>query len=138
VLNKVIDGISVKLNQIFGNEYEIYSEIVKQDLKEPCFFIMPISFSINKKLNKHYKLHQSFDIHYFPSDTTDKNKEMQIVGIKLTEEMEYLTVDGMLVKGNSIRFNTVDDILHFFINYDIGVYIPHNDVDMQTLIVNNE
>jgi hypothetical protein len=138
VLNKTTDSISVKLNQIFGDGYDIYSEEIKQDFKEPCFFIMSVDFSIDKRLNKHYTLHQSFDIHYFPFETADKNKEMQNVGLKLMEELEYITIDGKVVKGTGIRFNIVDDILHFFINYDMDVYIPKNDVNMQTLVVNNE
>lgn len=39
MLNNVIAGIAIALNQEFGDDYEIYTEEIKQDLKEPCFFI---------------------------------------------------------------------------------------------------
>ena len=40
MINKILDAISNALNEEFGDEYEIYSEDIKQDLKEPCFFII--------------------------------------------------------------------------------------------------
>ena len=39
MLNNVIAGIAIALNEEFGDDYEIYTEEIKQDLKEPCFFI---------------------------------------------------------------------------------------------------
>ena len=39
MINEIIEAISVALNEEFGDEYEIYRESVRQDLKEPCFFI---------------------------------------------------------------------------------------------------
>ena len=39
MINNVIAGIAIALNQEFGDDYEIYTEEIKQDLKEPCFFI---------------------------------------------------------------------------------------------------
>ena len=39
MISNVIAGIAIALNQEFGDDYEIYTEEIKQDLKEPCFFI---------------------------------------------------------------------------------------------------
>ncbi|HBF6658324.1 TPA: hypothetical protein NRK94_003703, partial [Clostridioides difficile] len=43
MLNNIIDGISIKLDKSFGNEYTIYSEDVEQGINEPCFFICPLN-----------------------------------------------------------------------------------------------
>nr|WP_237775067.1 hypothetical protein [Clostridioides difficile] len=43
MLNNIIDGISIKLDKSFGNEYTIYSEDVEQGINEPCFFIVPLN-----------------------------------------------------------------------------------------------
>ena len=45
MLVKTIESISIKLNQVFGDGYEIHTESVEQGLKEPCFFIVPLEAS---------------------------------------------------------------------------------------------
>ena len=40
--NMLIEAISIALNGEFGDEYEIHMEEIKQDLKEPCFFIQSL------------------------------------------------------------------------------------------------
>ena len=37
--NDIIDGVSIKLNELFGEKYTIYTNNVKQGLQFPCFFI---------------------------------------------------------------------------------------------------
>ena len=40
MINKMIDGIVRQIRQSFVEEkYEIYTEAVKQSLKEPCFVL---------------------------------------------------------------------------------------------------
>lgn len=40
MINKMIDGIVRQIRQSFVEEkYEIYTEAVKQSLKEPCFSV---------------------------------------------------------------------------------------------------
>ncbi len=40
---RIIDGISIRINEVFGDDYEIYSEDIEQGFKEPCFFILPLN-----------------------------------------------------------------------------------------------
>lgn len=40
MLNDVFDGISVKLNEEFGDNYAIYSEEVDQSFTEKCFSLI--------------------------------------------------------------------------------------------------
>lgn len=39
MLNNVIAGIAIALNQEFGDDYEIYTEEIKQDLKSLAFLL---------------------------------------------------------------------------------------------------
>ena len=43
MINEIIAAISAALDAEFGDEYEIYMEEIKQDLKEPCFFVQCIN-----------------------------------------------------------------------------------------------
>ena len=37
MIKKIIDGILAALSEEFGDEYTLYTESVKQGMKEPCF-----------------------------------------------------------------------------------------------------
>ena len=44
------------------------------------------------------------------------------VGERLFSCLEYLDVGGDLVMGTKRKYEVVDGILHFFVNYDLFVY----------------
>ena len=121
MVNDLIDGISVKLNQVFGDGVRIYSESVKQGLKEPCFFIAVLNPTQNPMIGARYFREHPFDIHYFPSKDGG-NQEIQDVASKLFDALEYITLlDGDLVRGTEMHYEKVDDVLHFFVKYNMFV-----------------
>lgn len=118
MINKIIDGISTKLDQVFGEDYTIYSEKVNQGLVEPCFFITFLNAEQTKRLGHRYFRRHFFNIHYMPSGP-DKNLEMNTVSEILLEELEFIDVDGDLVQGTNINFEPVNGSLHFFVSYNV-------------------
>lgn len=135
MLNKIIDSISLKLNLEFGDAYEIYKESVEQGLKEPCFFIFLLTANQTQVIGKRYFREQPFDIHYFPS-TKDRNTEFLDVVDRLNDALEYITMDTDLIRGTKINYEIVDDVLHFFVNYNFHVYKEPVAVDpMESLTV---
>lgn len=122
MINNLIDGISIKINQVFGNEYKIYSEDVKQGLNEPCFFIFTLNPSNNQMLGLRSFRITPFDIHYFPKNKKESNLEMQEVASKLYEALDMITlINGDKVRGTNMNHEVVDDVLHFFVNYNVFV-----------------
>lgn len=116
MVNSIIDGISVRLNEAFGDEYEIYSENVKQGLKEPCFFIEHIITTNSPYLGSRAKRVYTFDIHYFGLDRAD----LCATGEKMIDEMEYITLlNGDMLRGLNISAEVIDDVLHFHIDYQM-------------------
>ena len=138
MVNDLIDAISVKLNQVFGDGVRIYSESVKQGLKEPCFFIAVLNPTQSPIIGVRYFRAHPFDIHYFPSKDGG-NQEIQDVASKLFDALEYITLlDGDLVRGTEMHYEKVDDVLHFFVKYNMFVYKQVEKADpMETLTVNN-
>lgn len=138
MLNSVIEGISKKLNLVFGNAYTIYDDEVKQDMKEPCFFILSLSPSQEQVIGKRYFRTQPFDIHYFPS-TKDKNNEMNDIADSLYDALEYVTLNDIdILHGTSLNHQIVDGVLHFFVNYNFHIYkLPDVADNMEELKVNN-
>lgn len=139
MLNDIIIAISKKLNLVFGNTYTIYDESVKQDMKEPCFFIMLLSPSQEQVIGKRYFRTQPFDIHYFPSVEGNK-QEMNDMADSLYDAMEYVTLnDTDILHGTSLNHQIVDGVLHFFVNYNMYVHKVEPVADyMENVTVNNE
>lgn len=121
VCNSIIDGISIKLDEIFnqdGDKYEIYGEEIKQGLKEPCFFIKLLKSSQNQVVRNRYFRRQSFDIHYFPESSIQAEKEMLNIADKLYETLEYIKCENDIFRGTEMNHEIVDNVLHFFVDYN--------------------
>ena len=122
MLNEVITGISRKLNTTFGDGYEIYENDVEQDLTEPCFFIAVMEPGASPLLGTRGIRRYPFDIHYFPKQAGN-NAELFSVAETLLVALEYIPMaDGLPLRGMSMKFKTIDGVLHFFVNYDLFVY----------------
>lgn len=118
MLNKTIDGIAEKLRQVFGQEYGVYLEEGKQGQQEPCFFIAVLGGNQQQEMGNLYKREQAFALQYFPKEKNG-NQEVQRVADMLQMEMEYITVDGNLVRGTKMKHQVIESVLHFFVNYDL-------------------
>lgn len=121
MINKIIDGISSAIYAAFGDGYEIYTESVEQGLTEPCFSIRCINPTIELFLGKRYFRGNQFCIHFFPA-SDDKNAECYATAEKLFEALELITVDDDLCRGTEVNYEISDDVLHFFVNYDMFVH----------------
>lgn len=120
MVNEILTGISVKLNQVFGEGYEIYGDSdVVQGLTEPCFFIAILQPSQSKLIGQRYFREHPFDVQYFPKESRN-NIELHDVASELFEALEYITLlSGDLVHGTSMEYEIVDGVLHFKVNYNM-------------------
>ena len=118
MINEIIAAISVALNAEFGNEYEIYMEEIKQDLKEPCFFVQCINPTT--KLFRGERYFQSNPCCIPKSE--EKQRECNEVAERMTWCLEYITVDGDPMRGTQMHAEVVDGNLNFFVNYDCFLY----------------
>lgn len=121
MINSIIDAISTTLNNTFGDDYEIYTEDIKQGLQEPCFSILCINPKENQVLDKRYLSQNQFCIHYFPS-TDHKRSECYSMIHQLSNCLEVIDVDGDLCRGINASAEIVNDVLSYFINYDMYIY----------------
>lgn len=121
MLNSLIDGIAIKLRETFGSDYRIHREDVEQGLKEPCFIIQVIEPMQSAKLPNRYLRQYSFDVLYFPKSTSKPKYEMYDVAEKLFIELEYITILDNFCKGTKMQYEIVDNVLHFFVNYNFYV-----------------
>lgn len=121
MVNDIINGIVAKLHEVFGDEYEFYKESIEQGLKEPCFSVVVIQTGQSAKLPNRYHRVNAFDVHYFPKDKNNAKSECYDVAERLLFELEYINVLDNLCHGTKMRYEIVDGVLHFFVNYDMFV-----------------
>lgn len=122
MINSIIAAISQALNAEFGDGYNIYTEEVKQGLSEPCFFISCINPTNKLFLGKRYFRENQFCLQYFPADSSRAREECNAVAERLYWALEYIRVAGDLTRGTQMRYEVADDVLNFFVNYDMFVY----------------
>ena len=121
MINKIIDGISISLNAEFGNDYKIYTESIEQGLKEPCFSIICVNPTNELFIGKKYFRKNLFCIQYFPKGE-DKRSECMDVLERMFDCLEVIKVGEDLQRGTSMHGEVVDEVLNFFVNYDMFVY----------------
>ena len=131
MINEIIDGISTAINSHFGDDYEIYTESVKQGSKEPCFFIVCINPTIEQFLGTRYFRQNQFCVHFFPS-SHDERTECYSVMEKLMDVLEIIEVNGEKIRGTKMNGELADDVLHFFVNYDMFIYKPKETEELMS------
>lgn len=118
MINKIIDGISTAIGDEFGDDYNIYTESIAQELEEPCFSIYLVNPKNIQFLGNRYKRTNIFEIVYFPA-TKDINYECNEVLERLYSCLELIMVDGDLVRGTLPEGEVIDGVLHFAINFNM-------------------
>lgn len=134
--NEIIDGISVAINTEFGDDYEIYTESIEQGLKEPCFSILCLNPTVEQFLGKRYFRTNQFCVHYFPK-TNERRSECNAVAERLFGCLEVITAGGDLIRGTSLHSEISDDVLSFFVNYDLFTY-KHEETEEHMEILNHK
>ena len=146
MINKIIDGICEKLNESFGDGYEVYTELKNQGLKEPCFSVMCVNPINNQVIGNRYFRNNLFSILYFPASKEPKaetnavleNLYLALEIIKIKEILPDETVKESLVRGTNMRGELVDGVLNFLVNFNMFVYKVEDADLMEEVIQQSE
>lgn len=122
MINSIIEAISISLNAEFGDDYTTYTESIEQGLNKPCFFVFCINPTNRVFFGKRYFRQNQFCIQFFPADESRENEDCNAVAERLFSCLEYITVTEDLVRGTKMKYEIVDGVLNFFVNYDMFVY----------------
>ena len=134
MINSIVEAISCSLNKEFGDDYEIHNEEIKQGLKEPCFFITCLNPTTELFLGKRYFRTNQFCIQYFP-ETNEKQRECNGVAERMLQCLEYITIYGedKPIMGTKMKYEVVDGVLNFFVNYDCFIRKTEQQTPMESL-----
>lgn len=116
MIDLIISGISNALFEAFG--YENHADKIPQDLSPPCFYIQCLEPKIKKYIGTRYLRKNHFVIQYFPRSENNTVTECNSVGEEMFECLEVINADGFFLRGTEMKFEIVDDVLHFFVDYN--------------------
>lgn len=133
MINSIIAGISTALYDEFGERYEIFNDEIKQDLKEPCFFITCLNPTHKLFFDKRYFRTNNFCIQYFPE--TNTQRECLDVVESMIECLEIIIIADVQIRGTKMKYEVVNGVLNFFVNYDCFVYRVVDETPMETMSV---
>lgn len=120
IINAIAHGIR---NEFHKNKYMVYTENVEQGLIKPCFFIHQLYRKQKHLFDRRYIEKFCFDVTFFPKNRNSKF-ECAKAENSLYSLLEFIDVDGDLIKGSNINSKIDDNILHFFIEYNIFILKP--------------
>lgn len=130
-INDVRYAVQVALDDAFP-DIEVSGEEIKQDLDAPHFFVRLLEPGHTKELGRRYRRDHPFVVRYFSPDRS--NNDMYNMGEKLTSVLEWITVGGRVWPGQQMRAEIINEVLHFFVSYNLLVWSrPPEAPHMQTL-----
>lgn len=117
MIQDILDGVVAALLEAFPG-VKVYTEQVKQGLKEPCFILRLLNPTSEQFFGNRYYRTNLFSVQYIPESTTDAKAECYDVNDRLFQALEYITVGGDLQRGTSMRGEYFDGVLTFFVNFN--------------------
>lgn len=122
MINKISDAVCIKIGEVFSQGYSIYTETVEQGFSEPCFFIKLLDFLQTRQVGNRFLCKHKFDIQYYPKGP-NKNQEVLDVLAKICDVLEFVTdTIGDVYMGNGMSYEIIEEILHFYVNFDFYIY----------------
>jgi hypothetical protein len=116
-VNDVRDGLIAKLVQLFPGS-KVTGEEIKQGLGQGRFFVKLLTASQTGEIGRRSRRAHSLDVRYFGKS----NEEMHDVAEALYAGLKLITLpSGDTVRGTSMRHEIVDEVLHFFVDFNIHV-----------------
>ena len=138
---QITEGISKALLREFCAEdcrrpFEIYSgEPVRQGLLEPCFFIHPVKQSERSCSPGRFLRESFFDIHYFQPEAPLSGETCEEVSSCLFLTLKAIDIEDGPLRGTGMRCESLDGVLHFYVNYNSIVMMEEKGEPMEAIAV---
>ena len=138
MVNELLNGVSNQLYGKFGADYKYYVENVEQNLTKPCFTIDCIKPLLRSRSRVLYDRTAPLVIHYFSSDKENTKKDCYEKAELIVETLEYVPLNGALLRGENISWQMVEDVLQVFVTYKfITIKDTSNEDNMEVIEEDN-
>ncbi|MDR0197984.1 MAG: hypothetical protein LBI36_07200 [Oscillospiraceae bacterium] len=129
MINEIISGVCEALSEEFG--FPVHTEKSAQGAQKPCFFVTcknPRSGSVKDRyfvsrqlLGDRYLNSAGLCVEFFPSAPLLARGEYGEVLDRLFLCLEYIPFMGGVLRGQGMQGEYAEDMLNFFVNYDVFV-----------------
>lgn len=134
MIKSILEAVADSLYSEFGDRYKIYSDPLPQGTEEPCFYVLLLNSTVKRVMDKRYYMTNQVCIQYLPFDKINPKTEFAEVIQRLMTTVDDITVDNKPIHGSSIHTESTDEVLNFFINYNLSVYRERNTANTMTNI----
>jgi len=126
-INDVRYAVHAALDAMFP-DIPISGEEIKQNLDPPRFFVRLLEPAHTQELGRRYRRDHPFVVRYFAPERA--NADMYDMAEQLTTALKWITVSGRPCPGQDMRFQIVDEVLHFFVSYTFLVWEEEPEAPM--------
>lgn len=136
MVNDIMDAVTRRLSELFGEGAVIYTDSVEQGLVEPCFFVSILEPSRKPMLGRRSFQETGFCIQYIPEDSKpEKCRALNQVADTLFDGMEYITLaDGDMLRGTGRSCQSEQGVLNFFVSYNMFLIAQEEEKEsMETI-----
>ena len=124
--NEIMDAVTRRLDELFGESCRIYTNNVEQGLELPCFFVGFLKTDIKPMIGRRSQWTFDMRIQYIPEDE-QPTEELNRVSEMLLEGMEYITLsDGSRMRGTGRNCEISEGVLTFLASFG-GFFVRQPD-----------
>lgn len=115
-INDIINAISIKLYQSFGDGYTIYVDEVPQGFETPAFLIQFLSLEQIQQIGKRWRIVTLFNVQYFPSGRATEAANFTLKVQQALKDIKL--INGSIMLGTGANSEVTDGVAHNFINFN--------------------
>ncbi len=130
-INDIINAISIKLNQTFGDSYDNHIDEIPQGFKTPAFLILFLSLEQFRQIGNRWRVTTLFNVQYFPHNG---RAEASSMALKVQQALKEITLlNGTVMLGTGANSEIVDGIGNNFINFNFFLQEQEEKIFMESL-----
>lgn len=118
-ISNILTGIATAVHK--GTGRPVYLEFKENGAEFPCFYISLVNSSEDLHVSSLYDRTNDFEILYFLNEEDlpeDVRGELHDVGERLYSALEYIAVDGQLMRSKKRSYKVTDGVMHFLLTLE--------------------
>ncbi|GLI08105.1 hypothetical protein YDYSG_41350 [Paenibacillus tyrfis] len=137
-VEEIKQGIAKRLKELFPAA-SVYTEQVEQGFTKPAFFVRQTEGAQKHVMNRRYIRTGTFDIAYFPVPGSPQLiRDCEMVRDTLYERLELIPWEGHTYRSSGMRYTLADNVLHFYVSFEVHVMRPKEAVPTMRNLVQEE
>lgn len=135
-INDIIEAISIKLHNTFGDNYSKYVDEIPQGFETPAFLILFLNLENIRQIGNRWRVNTLFNVQYFPQNG---RVEASSMALKIQQALKEITLlNGAVMFGTNANSEIVDGNAHNFINFNFFLQEQEEKIFMESLEIHSK